>query len=301
MRMIDDVRGRRSVASATRIDPTSQITETASFLGESGATMFSVLHRPAGPAVAGVVVCPPLYADAVQNYRREVRLARELAMRGYAVQRFHYRCTGHSYGEGLDLTYDGLCDDANEALAHLIDSTGVDCVAFVGTRLGALVAARVAGPHAGAPLVVWEPTLEARQYFREAFRAIRITSIRGPGGGRTTSAPAEQRLLEDGWVDVVGHTVGRRLFETTRARTLDGELGEQPRPVLVVRLAFGETPQPLKDSIGQWTSRGFDVTVCHADSHEAWWFIDDDAAPTSSPVLPTVEWLEASLGAGSVS
>jgi len=298
--MIDDA-PQAHLASATRIDPLSQITETASFLGDGGQRIFSIVHRPAGRAAGGVVVCPPLYNDALHNYRREVILARELAVRGFAVQRFHYRCTGHSDGESLDLTYEGLCHDADRARAHLIDTAGVERVAFLGTRLGALVAARAAGPHEGAPLVLWEPTMTARQYFREAFRAARITSIRGPRGDQTTSTPAEQRLLEDGWLDVVGHTVGRRLFESTIDRTLDGELAEPPRPVFMMRLAVGETPQIFEDSIGGWESRGFDVTVRRSDNREAWWFVDENAAPTSSPVLPTVEWLEASLLGSSVS
>ena len=298
--MIENAR-QAQAESATRIDPLSQITETASFLGESGRRMLSIVHRPAGRATAGVLVCPSLYNDALRNYRREVILARELAGRGFAVQRFHYRCTGNSDGESLDLTYEGLCDDAGEALTHLVATTGVERVAFVGTRLGALVAAQVSRSHGGAPLVVWEPTLTGRQFFREAFRAVRIRSVRDPGGGHAASTPAEQRLLEDGWVDVVGHTVGRRVFETTVDRTLDSELDEQPRPVFVVRFTAGETLQLFEDSIGGLPSRGFDVTVRRSDNREVWWFIDENEEPTSSAVLPTVEWLEAQVGGGPAS
>jgi alpha-beta hydrolase superfamily lysophospholipase len=100
------------------------IAEEVAFVGDLGNRMFSVLHRPLDSPVAAVVLCPSLYADAIHNYRREVELARALAARGIAVQRFQYRGTGQSDGNDLDITYERLCDDSQEVLAHAAAATG---------------------------------------------------------------------------------------------------------------------------------------------------------------------------------
>jgi alpha/beta superfamily hydrolase len=277
--------------AATRIDASMGIAEEAAFLGDTGNRMFSVLHRPLDSPVAAVVVCPSLYADAIHNYRREVELARALAVRGIAVQRFHYRGTGQSDGDDLDLTYDRLRNDAEEAVAHAVAATGVDQLALVGTRLGSFVAAALAVPREGAPLAVWEPPLNARQYFREAFRAKLIREMRATETQSTTSAQLEQELLDTGWIDILGYTVGRRVFDTARDLAFAAELGDCPRPLLVVRLSASEVSRPLEEAVDQWTSRGFDVTVSVGHSREAWWFVDEHSVPTSAPVPATVEWL----------
>jgi alpha/beta superfamily hydrolase len=279
------------VGTATRIDASMGIAEEAAFLGDAGNRMFSVLHRPLNPPVAAVVVCPSLYADLNHNYRREVELARALAGRGIAVQRFQYRGTGQSDGNDLDITYDQLRVDSQEALAHAVAATGVDQLAVVGIRLGSLVAAALAVRCEGAPLVVWEPPLTARQYFREAFRSKLILQIRATETESTTSSQLEQELQEQGWIDILGYSVGRRLFDTARGLSFAGELGDRPRPMLVVRLSSSEVSRPLEEAVDRWTSQGFDLSLRLAHSREAWWFVDEHSAPTSAPVPTTVEWL----------
>src|SRR5688572_13786249 len=64
------------------------------------------------PIRGGVVVCPPLFIDIHRTARLEVLLARELAARGLAVQRFSYRGTGFSGGDDADLDVSRMLEDA---------------------------------------------------------------------------------------------------------------------------------------------------------------------------------------------
>ncbi|HJW60720.1 MAG TPA: hypothetical protein VJ931_13905, partial [Actinomycetota bacterium] len=107
-------------------------------------SMFGCRHMPAsGHTLAGVVVCSPLFTDADVNAHREMRIGRWLARAGIAVQRFHYRGTGESDGDPARISFGSLVDDARRATAHLRDQCGVERIGFLGSRISALVAARI--------------------------------------------------------------------------------------------------------------------------------------------------------------
>ena len=113
------------------------------FFGD-GELLFGCRHVPEGDVRAGLVVCPSILSDSGANYQREVRLGRQLAAAGIVVQRFHPRGTGHSDGDGSDLTLDSLIDDARAAVALLRERCDVETVMLLGTRFGALVAGAIA-------------------------------------------------------------------------------------------------------------------------------------------------------------
>ena len=109
----------------------------AAFRGDPGSRVLTFTHPPARPSGAGVVICSPIGAEHVQNQPRELELARALAARGLLVRRFHFRGTGDSDGQGL--TFDSMSEDSAAAARQLLDSGEVSRVAFVGTRLAAML------------------------------------------------------------------------------------------------------------------------------------------------------------------
>ncbi|MDP8959415.1 MAG: alpha/beta hydrolase, partial [Actinomycetota bacterium] len=126
--------------------------EEAWWFGPDGQRLFGFLHLPEGRPRAGIVVCSPLHAEFLRNYRREVLVARALAARGFAVQRFHYRGTGSSDGQASEATYETMRQDALLAAGHVLERSGATRLGFLGTRWGALVAAAGAAGFPGAPL-----------------------------------------------------------------------------------------------------------------------------------------------------
>ena len=182
------------------------------------------------------MICPSIYAEFIAGYRMDVSLARALASRGVAVQRFHYRGVGHSDGEAEETTFATMRDDALAAAERLLERTGVGGPAFLGTRFGGLVAASAAAEYPGCPLVLVDPTLEAETLLP---RCVAGHADPGREGGDRSSharrrARRRARARGDGRRPRL--RICRPLFESVAGRTLVGELGDGARRVLLVQL-----------------------------------------------------------------
>lgn len=285
------------ILEQTRVDVSQTFTEEVAFLDSGGTNLFACAHLPTTTPIGGVVVCCPLHAEFQTNYRREVLLARELARRGVAVQRFHYRGTGNSGGEPQEATFATMKEDALVAARRLREAIGIEEVSYLGTRWGALVAAAAAEGKPAA-LVLWEPVTASDSYFREVFRAATIRDLREgatdrPGGGLLAA------LKTEGMVDVLGYAVYRTLYDSVQGSTLEGLLGANPRDIFLIQLsrtrqlraAYGELVEGLK-------GKHFHVEVDAVQANEAWWFSNDPTKSrtvTDSVVRVTASWLSARL------
>lgn len=277
----------------------------AGYIPADSGDLFAVFHDPAEAAVLGVVVCPPLLAEAVRNQRRELILAWELSAAGIAAVRFHYAGSGHSQGDPTTLSFAGLVDDAVAAAETLRTRTGVSQVAFVGTRLGALVAAGAAARFEGAPMVLWEPPLNLQRYFTEVFRARVIGMFK-----RGEAAPQSQKsLLEEmernGSVDIAGNPLGQALYRSTIDLNLDQLLtAAGPRRVLIVQMSVKpELRAPLAALVAARTGDGQTVEAVVVPHDEAWWFgatgrtIVETSSDSLEAIPLTVEFIGAGRGA----
>jgi len=284
---------------ASRADATSNATESVRYFGAGRDRMIGSVHQPEGSTQAGLVVCPPILADFYSRYRHEVMLGRDLAARGTAVFRFQYRGTGNSDGDEAETTFDSMVADAVLAAAALREWTGVRDVTFLGTRFGGLIAAAAARADGAQPLVLWEPVLEATTYFREANRARLVqTASRGEGMGSTFEELLAQ--LERGEVaDILGYSLYRALYDSSSARTLEGELGDDPRAILIMQL--GTRPALRKPYVAladRLRGRGHEVdTRTVSNLGEPWWMNAEGwTAIESRPqvqdlIRSTAEWV----------
>jgi hypothetical protein len=279
-----------------RVDEQTGAVEETGFHGPDGRRIFTATHLPAGDAIGGVVICSPLYAEFLHNYRKEVILGRSLAARGVAVQRFHYRGTGNSDGDGSELRFAPMLEDALAAVELLRSRSSVDRVAFLGTRLGALIAASAASG-SEAPVALWEPVLDPVHHFREILRAARIRDLKD--GVASDGSPME-RLARDGVADVLGYSVHGDLLESLRDRRLPDDLGDRPRRVLLLQLARGgDLRGPYARMLSTLEDEGWPVEARPIRATDSWWFSGnpDDAARTLEAVVAaTVDWLEAAFG-----
>lgn len=295
------------VTTAVRVDDRLGIREEAEFFGRS-ELLFGFRHLPREEPTSCVVVCSPLIADFRKNYRREVLLGRALAADGIAVQRFHYRGTaGHSDGAPTAVTFETLTRDALEAAARVTEVTGAPVRAFVGTRLGALVAARAVASHEDAALAMWEPITNVDAYYREGFRARQIRDLREQAAtaGSARNLARELELL--GRVDVLGFTVLHRLFESVRPHSLEAELSGTGTAVLVVQIgASQELRREYDGLLRSLGAEGRSVEACVVRARTSWWLseadgnevIQNDGSP--EVVEATRRWIEERNSAAGV-
>lgn len=253
--------------------PAQGVRSSPQFFGRPGARIFGCYESPLSAPVAAVLICPPICAEAARNYRREVLLGRELASRGVAVLRFHYRGSGNSDGNSHDITFPTMVDDAALATERLRELAGVEGVAFVGTRLGSLVAATVAAKFDGRPVALWDPVEEPKPYFRDVFRARMLSSVKRG----TTTATSFQGLVKElqdvGMVDVCGYPITQALYESSLPRTLSDAIGPNPRSLLIVEMNGRERLRKGSAAlIEKWGRAGFRIESHVVTPSEPWWF-----------------------------
>lgn len=302
-------------STVTRLDEAGRYREVLEYVGTADGNVASCMNIPDGDIVGGVVICSSLYNEFLKNYRREVMLARALAARGIAVQRLHYRGTGHSDGMPTDTTLASMGEDAIAARARLREVAGTENVAYVGTRFGSLVAAGASGAD-GAPLALLEPVVEAERFFREGLRTILFSSVVSKGAGARTGQPTTvgtlvADLTEAGEIDVLGYTIGLDLYRSAAGVTLLTAMGPRPRPVLLAQLGADELRPELVRAVEALAQLGCEVATCTTGTREAWWFAEEEEeAPgelenrahgleDEDPVVDAIgTWLVANLDPG---
>jgi predicted alpha/beta-hydrolase family hydrolase len=276
-------------ARAAWTDSLTGVTEEATLLEVAGQRIIAFVHRPAGTARAGVLLCGSLYGDLQVNYRREVLLCRELAGRGIAAARFHYRGTGNSDAlpDGV-LRFESMLEDARTAAAFLTEGAGTERVAFYGAKLGALVCARLADEADAAPMVLEAPAVSGADYFRQLSRADRVAGLRSETGRADTDGSLEHRFAAVDVTEVLGHPVHRASFEDLRSRQLEPKPAPGRR-ILLVQVAasekLGGSYERLAARLG---AAGAHVEALVVRGRQLWFVPDAWAPETESPEVRTI-------------
>jgi alpha/beta superfamily hydrolase len=295
--------------------------EEIEFFG-AGEAMFGCRHMPAsGSASAGVVICSPVLTDAAVNHHREVRIGRWLARAGIAAQRFQYRGTGESDGDPSRLSFSSLIEDARSAAGHMREHCGVEQVGFLGSRVGGLVAARLARDFEGAPLALWQPVVDPRRYLDDCVAVLTghpmfdpnlvpgashpgEAQVAGPPEPRSaTSAPSAPGLAgppaptgAGRAAAFLGSPLGRELFDPSVIDNVVDAAGVRPRPVLLVQLhrRVGLAPE-YRAAVGRWQARECTVDVAYDPTEDDWWTIHDGRSPSDEVLLATAAWMASQL------
>jgi hypothetical protein len=282
---------------AVRVDPVKGTREVAEFVGNRDRRL-RFIHVPAGSSQGTVIICSSVYAEFMKNYRREVRLARSLATAGLTAVRLQYRGTGNSEGDPSVVTMADLSADISDTANELDAHAGSSEPAYVGTRVGAVVAALAAPP--SAPLVLWEPVLSGDRWLKEGIRAATISSVsRQLEDPPTDHRGALDRLEQDGVLDLLGFALYRELVSDIRRIKLEDLLAERQGKTLLFQIGGGSEPKPaFAQLVERLQSKGADIELQSAGKDVAWWFEDGgvrDFATDDDVITPTIEWLRKAL------
>lgn len=275
--------------------------ERPAFVGPTGGAVFACLHLPSQPARLLVLVCSSIAAEWKSNYRREIILARRLAMLGVAAVRLHYLGTGHS--DDGEITFAGMVDDVDRVRDWACRQADVEQVVYFGSRFGALVAA-AAGRAARSPLACWNAPTTGAAYFGELFRILRVGRL--AGSGTPADMPAPPDLLCSGQpLDVLGYTLSPALYLSASTTSFAGELGPPPRMVKLVEVGDARHAQQAEGHAVSLRQKGFDVAASAVADGRSWWFDgSDQVAPVADEcrdvvgrlVEETTAWLAAVAG-----
>ena len=134
--------------------------------GGDSRRLFGMFHarNPAMAARSAVLLCNPFGREAVQLHRLYRVLADRLIRAGCDVLRFDYFGTGESAGEDGDANLEQWASDVLTAHAELARRSANPQVVWVGARLGALLAQRMAARAPLARLVLLDPIADGRDY-----------------------------------------------------------------------------------------------------------------------------------------
>ena len=182
----------------------------AFFLPGSQGAIFAIYHPPASGVIerGGVLYAPP-FAEEMNKTRRMTALqARRLAAAGFGVLIPDLYGCGDSGGDFAEARWDIWRDDLSRCRDWLL-GRGHHRLVLWGLRLGALLAAELAGERAMQRLLLWQPVLDGERFLHQFLR-LRLTADRLKGGDETM-ARLQERLAAGQALDVSGYELSPEL------------------------------------------------------------------------------------------
>jgi pimeloyl-ACP methyl ester carboxylesterase len=152
--------------------------------GSPDRPLIGMLHSPASATerrTTAALLCTAMGQESIRAHRAMVTLADRLARVGIPALRFDYFGTGDSGGDDEEGELDGWRADILRADIQLRAATGADSVAWIGLRLGAVLAATASttAPRAPEAVFLWDPVLDGRAYLAELAQADRRALMYG--------------------------------------------------------------------------------------------------------------------------
>ena len=205
-----------------------------------GTELVGVLHHPdEDPPVASAVIVHPFAEEKKFSHRVFVNLSRELARRNVASLRFDLSACGDSFGDSADATVGRWLSDVASARSEMSARFPESPQVMVGLRLGATLAlAAAAGDDSPVALVLWEPIINGGKYVNEILRRRMIKEMMTTGRKATTRDNVRAQLDADGFLDLDGIAVGRRLVDDIAALDATALAGAFTGKALCVQIVF---------------------------------------------------------------
>ena len=255
--------------TTVRTNPDTGVTEEIGYFGDA-PQMMGWAHIPPGDVRGGVLVLSSTHAEMLKAYHLEVQLARELAAKGIAVQRFHYRGDGNSEGDAELLTLEAMVSAGREAFERLRDRVEFESTGLAGVRLGCYPAAQLSAELSADAMMLWDPVLDTDRFFNEAIRSHAISALKGEAKPEKPDAMLE-RLYREGSIELLGYEITSAFHQSITDRHL---VDTSPGTATVFLVPFGSTD--LSTLVDGWSSQGVDVSTLDGTQREAWW-LDEQA------------------------
>jgi alpha/beta superfamily hydrolase/acyl carrier protein len=126
------------------------------------AAMYPSFH---GSRSHAVLLCYPLFQEAINAHWVFKRLAIQLSKDGFDAMRFDYFATGDSDGDGKSGNIKQWTDDIENAVKELRKRSGASKVSIVALRFGATLTSMVNNLSI-ENLILWDPIINGRDYLQ---------------------------------------------------------------------------------------------------------------------------------------
>lgn len=241
----------------------------------------------------GVVLCGPHGYEYQSVHRSWRSLAIQLAAAGLSTLRFDYPGTGDSSGDDADPgRLAAWLDSIRSAVQYLKAQTGVEEIALVGLRLGALLAAHAAERMTDVTaLALMAPPLTGRDYVRQ----MKILSLAAPFDSLPPPVPRPQAETD---LEAAGAVLTN---ETMAALGILDLLALTDRPAPRVLLLDRTDISVAPRLAAKWRELGARVDVEPLEGYHEMMRSAPELAQAPAKILATlVHWLSADAPARSV-
>lgn len=270
------------------------------FLQAKAGRIFGVHHQPPDVTkLRGHVLVVPPFNEEMNRCRSMVTLqARALARAGFGTLLVDLHGTGDSEGEYSDARWEIWLDDLHTAFRWL-DAKSGGCVALLGIRLGALLAAQLHERlgRESLPVVLWQPVVDGKLHLTQFLRVRMAAQLDRPNLPKETTATMRQQLQAGQPVEVAGYELSPELTNAIDAASL-GQHVPSKAPVLWLEHAATDSTEialPVKNVVQDWTNKGAMVDL-RSYNGPAFWHLHERVL-TPSVVDISTQWLETKVSA----
>lgn len=139
------------------------------WIGDEARRLYAALHPATGAATGlGLLVVPPLLHEQPRSRRLLTQLATRISAFGIACLRFDYFGSGDSEGSGERMDLASMRQDIGVAADALRSTPGVERIAILAVRGGALpLASWLPGGGDVDRVVLWEPIVDGAGWVAE--------------------------------------------------------------------------------------------------------------------------------------
>lgn len=256
------------------------------YFGPPDKRLFGLYYvpKPQQERDYGVIICNPWGQEYIRAHRALSQLGLRLSRSGFPVLHFDFYGSGDSAGEDEEGSFDQWHADLRLAIQELKRRARVEEVFIVGLRLGASIAALVAGGRADvAGLVLWDPAVLGSDYLQDLLAWHQEKQLQFFHQAEAATAASE----------LLGFGLHASLIDNLKAMNLLAARRKPAGRVLIIEsAAFATDAQSPAAQLNQcYLDLGADADYRVIESFQLW-TEDPDKGLVPQPILEAaISWL----------
>lgn len=251
------------------------------FFGQD-SDLYGCFHLTADYAHApALLICQPIGHEYERCHRAMRQLAVQAARKGFSTLRFDYHSTGDSAGACDELSLSQMRLDIEQAIKCCCDKTGVARLTVVGLRMGATLAAQLAGTRSEIDsLVLYAPVFDGETLLAEWQR-----------DHQSFVEKHSHSLQHIGAWEVLGFPVAEKFQQELRSKFYPEISGSSLKRVFALIDEAEQDSSSLKEWVDTFERQGIAVTVEAVENIALWRREAMEAIVPIKTIRRIVKWI----------